>query len=397
VAIEFNPRSTEFHSDPWPVYQRLREEAPVYRQEKLGFWALSRYEDVRNALYTWETYSNQGGVVIGEGSFFKPFLLILDPPDHTRLRRLMVDILTPRRFLELEPVVRAQASRLLEEGLKDGSIDLATDFAARLPMSIIGRLLGVPEEMDQQFIDWGHSIGNIEEDSPEDGRRAVESIQNIYKYYDRTFDERAGQHPKDDVIGKIVELESAGEISRDEAIGFGFLITIAGSETTTRLICNTLHLLETHPDQKSALLDDASLIPGALEEALRFDSPTYLETRTLKHDVELHGESMRAGDQVALLFNSANHDDAQFEDAQAFNIYRQLKPTDHLAFGAGVHACIGVQLARMEARVAFEEILNHMGRYSIDTCRAKHTFSTNQRGWRHLPAYVGSARQNHNE
>lgn len=395
TVTQFDPADPAFHHDPWPVYRELREQAPVYWSERHKFWALSRYEDCHRALREWTTYSNEGGVVVGEGSFFKPFLLILDPPYHTRLRHLMVDILTPKRFKALEPVVRNQARRLLEPHLASGRIDLVADFAALLPMSIIGRLLGIPEAMDRQFIAWGHTIGNIEEGNPEQGKQAVEAIQNIYGYYDALFDERSQQpNPGDDVVGKIVELEHSGDINRDEAIGFGFLITIAGSETTTRLLGNMVHHLERHPAAKAALLADPALIPGAVEETLRFDSPTYLETRTLKQDVNLHGQTMRAGDKVAVLFNSANHDERQFRDPERFDIHREMGLNDHMAFGGGPHACIGVQLARMEARVAFEEIFALLGNYRPEPEGAERGFSTNQRGWRHLPVtYQPSAPQ----
>lgn len=386
MTIEFDPRSFEFHKNPWAIYQDLHDQAPAFWNEKHQFWALSRFEDVKNALHDWETYSNEGGVVIGEGSFFKPFLLIMDPPYHTRLRHLMVDILTPKRFRDMEPAIRARAIELLEPHLASGKIDLAADFAAKLPMSIVGRLLGIPESMDAKFVEWGHAIGNIDgAGGEEEGRRAVESIQKIYQYYDTIFDERMVETPKDDVIGKIVELEKSGDLTRDEAIGFGFLITIAGSETTTRLIGNMINLLELHPEQKQDLLTDNSIIAGAVEETLRYDSPTYLETRTLKRDVQLHGETMRTGDKVALLFNAANHDARQFDDPGTYNIHRNLKVIDHMAFGGGPHACIGVQLARMEARVAFEEIFRLLGDYQLDRDNAKHTFSTNQRGWLKLP------------
>lgn len=195
-------------------------------------------------------------------------------------------------------------------------------------MAIIGRLLGVPKEMDEQLIAWGHSIGNIEHGSADDGRRAVEGIQNIYAYYNSVFDERLATTPRDDVIGKVVALELAGELNRDEAIGFGFLITIAGSETTTRLIGNLAVLLERHADAKTELLDDHILVQSAIEEALRYDSPTYLETRTLACDIELHGQSLRAGEQVALLFNAANHDERQFEAPERFDIHRPGRTTD---------------------------------------------------------------------
>lgn len=382
----FNPRSAEFHRNPWKVYKQLRSESPVFWNEEHQFWALSRFDDVRSALYDWETYSNQGGVVVGDGGFFKPFLLIMDPPYHTRLRRLMVDILTPRRFNSLEQVVRQQARQLLLAHKDKGSIDLAADFSALLPMSIIGRLLGIPEDMDKQFVAWGHAIGNIDgTGSKEQGRRAVEAIGHIYQYYDCAFDERLLAPARDDVIGKIVELEKSGEIDRDEAIGFGFLITIAGSETTTRLIANMIKLLDLHPQFKADLLADHSRIPGAVEETLRYDSPTYLETRTLKKDVQLHGCVMRAGDKIALLFNSANHDERHFDGPDNYDIYRQMKLTDHLAFGGGPHACIGVQLARMEARVAFEEIFKLLGDYQLQSDQLQQTFSTNQRGWLKLP------------
>lgn len=385
-VLEFDPRSPDFHRDPWSVYKRMREEAPAYWSEQYQFWALSRFEDCRRALHEWETFSNEGGVVISDGGFFKPFLLIMDPPYHTRLRRLMVDILTPKRFTSLEPVVREQARRLLTPHLEAGSMDLAADFAALLPMAIIGRLLGVPEDMDREFIAWGHAIGNIDgAGGKEEGRRAVEAIENIYKYYDSTFDERLLQIEQDDVIGKIVALEKDGEITRDEAIGFGFLITIAGSETTTRLIGNMVDQLDQHSHFKTELMADYSLIDSAVEETLRFDSPTYLETRTLKQDVELHGQQLKSGQKVAILFNAANHDTAQFEDPDHYDIHRKMKLTDHMAFGGGPHACIGVQLARMEARVAFEEIFSLLGDYQLDRENQQHTFSTNQRGWLKLP------------
>ncbi|MEH6548395.1 MAG: cytochrome P450 [Pseudomonadales bacterium] len=391
-AVEFDPRSPDFHRDPWSTYQAMHNDAPVYWSEQYQFWALSRFDDVRTALHDWETFSNEGGVVVGEGSFFKPFLLIMDPPYHTRLRRLMVDILTPRRFTSLEFVVREQAQRLLKPHLDKGEIDLAADFGALLPMSIIGRLLGIPEAMDKQFIAWGHAIGNIDgTGGKEEGRRAVEAIQNIYQYYDEAFDQRQLEPTKDDVIGKIVALEQSGEINRDEAIGFGFLITIAGSETTTRLIGNMINLLDLHPTFKQDLLGDNSLIPSAVEETLRYDSPTYLETRTLKKDAELHGQIMKAGDKIALLFNAANHDKRRFEEPDRYDIYRTMKLTGHMAFGGGPHACIGVQLARMEARVAFEEVFRLLGDYQLDRERAEHSFSTNQRGWLKLPVSFKAA------
>jgi len=381
----FEPRSPDFHLNPLPIYKTMRDSAPACWHPGENYWVLSRFEDVRKALFDWETFSNQGGVVIGEGSFFKPFLLIMDPPYHTRLRQLMVDILTPKRFRELEPAIRERARALLAPGLAAGTLDLAADVAARLPMAIIGRLLGVPEAMDEQLIAWGHAIGNIEHGSAEDGRRAVDSIQKIYAYYDRVFDERQAGTPTDDVIGRIVQLERSGELDRDEAIGFGFLITIAGSETTTRLIGNLAVLLERHPQAKGELLDDHTLVTGAIEEALRFDSPTYLETRTLGRDLQLHGQTLREGEQVALLFNAANHDERQFKEPERFDIHRTLKVTDHLAFGGGVHACIGVQLARLEARILFEELFSLAPDYTLDLASARHTYSTNQRGWRSLP------------
>jgi cytochrome P450 len=299
----------------------------------------------------------------------------------------MIDILTPKRFSSLEPVVREQARALLLRHRDAGKIDLAEDFAALLPMSIIGRLLGIPEDMDRKFIAWGHAIGNIDEaGGKEEARLAVEAIQSVYQYYDEEFDRRL-QAPQgqDDVIGKIVTLEINGDINRDEAIGFGFLITIAGSETTTRLIGNMIHMLDLHPQFKADLMTDPSLLPSAIEETLRYDSPTYLETRSLKHDTELHGQTMKAGDKVALLFNSGNHDEDRFDDPDRYDIYRQLKLTDHMAFGGGPHACIGVQLARMEARVAFEEVFSLLGDYQLQRDQSEHTFSTNQRGWLKLP------------
>lgn len=377
VYDPFDPRMTD---DPYTVYARMRNEAPVYYNSDLDLWALSRFDDVWNAVHDPGTFSSQDAIAVQDprnadtdalaaggvdvdallrgSSEVAPMMIMLDPPRHDELRDLVKRAFTPRRVGQLEPRVREIARDLLSEFVDDGSCDLTAQYAGPLPTIVIAEMLGVPIEDRQQFRAWSNSLVTIDFNSSELTIEGMTAFAELWAYFGDIVDDRT-KNPGDDLISALILAEVDGvRLERNELLGFCVLLLLAGNETTTNLISNASVLLARHPDQRRLLVEDPSLIPGAIEEFLRFDSPVQALGRIVKKDAEVHGVTIPEGSRLALVFGSANHDEREFEDPERFDVTR--KTDRHLAFGHGLHYCLGASLARLEAKIAFEELLTHI-------------------------------------
>lgn len=386
MKVYFDPFDHDTHDNPYPIYRALRDEAPAYYNEKFGFWVLSRYDDCFAALRDFKTYCNRFGQTLEPTApGLLPILLLLDPPDHTRLRKVVSRVLTPERVAHLEQPIRELAIELLAPFKDKGHIDIIGDFSAKLPMAIIARLLQVPRADEDMLRGWTDDAVHRDDGVFKMPERGVQSCQKLFGYFHELIEDRKKHldDSNDDLLSLLIRANQAGDISYDETLGFCFLLAIAGNETTTKLIGNVMYQLDAHPDQRKLLFDDLSLLPAAIEEVMRFDGPTQMQARTLTRDVELHGQTMREGDKVAILFVSANRDERHYKDAEVFDIRRN--PRDHLGFGGGIHACIGAALARLEVKVACEEIFKVMPDFAVEQAGLERMHSPNVRGFTRVP------------
>ena len=381
--VRFNPYSYEFHADPFPVYRQLRDEAPAYHDDDLGFWALSRYDDVVRALHDPDTFCSRFGITLEEGNSL-PMMLTTDPPDHTALRRLVSRAFTPRRIADLEPAIRKLASNYLD-GLSDRSCaDLIVDYAAPLPMDVISRLLGVPDGDQEELRGWSDALLHRAEGDIEVTPAGIDAAYQLYKYFSAFVAERRAS-PRDDFAAALVSAESEGEyLTNDQVVGFLFLLIIAGNETTTKLLGNCLLAMQGFPSERAKVIAEPDRIPDAVEEILRFEGSTQVMARTLTRDVELHGRTMPTGHKVLLLLGSANRDERVWDRADVYDIDRSW-PTHHVAFGHGIHVCLGAALARLEMRVGLEEFLARHPGYEIDERALERVHSGNVRGYSRMP------------
>jgi cytochrome P450 len=390
--MEFNPYDPGLHEDPYPVYRRLRDEFPVHHNPKLRFWTLSRYADVFEALQAPDLFISGKGVAVGapEGddealTAGVPLLITTDRPRHTQLRALVSRAFTPRRVARLEPRIRAIARSLLDDvkGLRE--FDLVREFSAPLPTIVIAELLGVPSRDQEWFKEKSTEVAQFDPTAP-GGAQNREAALELGSYLAQVLAERRSE-PRDDLLSALVAAEIEGQrLSEPELIGFAFLLLVAGNETTTNLISNAAILLDRHRDQRRLLLEDRSRISTAVEEFLRYDSPVQGLARTTTAPVTLHGVTIPEDGKVLLLFGAANHDERAIPDAERLDVLRD--PNPHLAFGFGAHFCLGANLARLEARVAFEELLERFPDYRMTESRVKRTSSGPIRGALALPVAV---------
>ena len=387
-ALHFDPYAYEFHEDPYPLYARLRAEAPAYRNEELGFWALSRHADVLQGFKDWQHFSNRNGVSLDLDAFHANAettmsFLAMDPPRHDRLRALVSRGFTPRRIAELEPSVRAMAARFLDACIETRDCDFIRDFAGKLPMDVISEMLGVPEADRATLRTWADLVVHREEGVRELPATAAQSALRMLHYFTEMIADRR-KHPRDDLTGALLAAEIDGDRLDDrEIIGFLFLMVVAGNETTTKLLGNALYWLWRNPSERDRLRADPALVPRWVEETLRYDNSTQALARLVVQDVELHGQKLRAGDRVVLLVGAGNRDERVFPDADRFDLLRDTSAS--LAFGQGVHFCLGASLARLEGRVALEEIWKRIPHYEIDPAGLVRVHSVNVRGFSALP------------
>jgi cytochrome P450 len=386
--LRYSPFDPAIIVDPYPVYRELRDEAPVYWSAEARSWVLSRYDDVSAALTDPTTYSSASGVYptppgVDMTELFLPMLVMSDPPRHTQLRQLVSRAFTPRRIGGLDSTVHAVAHELLDQIPSSGSWDFVSGFSGPLPAIVIADMLGVPREDRDRFRAWSTTLVQSNPMLGEVGT-GMEAAASLYDYFGSFLAERRA-HPKDDLMTALVQAEVEGEhLSEEELLGFCFLLLVAGHETTTNLLSNGVALLADHPEIRDQLRADPDLVPLAVEELLRYDSPVQGIGRTLTREVELYGQQMKPGESVLLLFGSANRDDRAFPDAEVFDISRSPEP--HVALGRGIHFCLGAALARMEARIALDALLASPAfSWEADLAGAERLRSGPIRGFASLP------------
>jgi cytochrome P450 len=383
-VVRFNPYAYEFHDDPFPVYRRLRDDAPCYHDTELSFWALSRYDDVVAALHDPDTFCSRHGITLEPGNPL-PMLLTTDPPAHTGLRRLVSRAFTPRRIAALEPSIRALSQQYLDALDGRHEADLIGDYAALLPMDVISKMLGVPRADQQQLRHWSDALLHREEGVPDVTPEGIEAATHLYKYFSAFVADRRAHRSGDDFTSALIAAEPDGEaLSDEQVVGFLFLLIIAGNETTTKLLGNCLLAMQRFPNERKKVLADFGRIPDAVEETLRYEGSTQLMARTATRDVEMHGECIAQGAKVLLLLGSANRDERVWQHADVFDIDRPW-PAHHVGFGHGIHVCLGAALARLEMRVSLEELLGRFPSYELDEHGLERVHSGNVRGYSRMP------------
>lgn len=380
--MHYDPFAYEVHEDPYPIYRRLRDEAPVWHNDELGFWTLARYEDVLHASVDWATFSSAQGTTL-EG-VFGPMIISMDPPDHTRLRKVVSRAFTPRRIAELEVFVRDLTRDCLEPLVSQGEADVVHDLSARVPIHVISELLGLPGEHRETVRELSDRLLHREPDQRTMAEDNLAAGRELGILVWQVVDERrrrplAGTHDPADLIGVLME----AELPDEELIGFCLLLAVAGNETVTKLVANAAIALHRFPDQRKLLLDDTALVPNAVEETLRWDAPSQFQGRTLTRDVELHGVTMPAGDFVLLLTGSANRDEREYDEPERFDARRLIDRP--LGFGHGPHVCLGAALARLETRIAIDELLRLFPDFEVDEANVVRMHSSNVRGLSSVP------------
>jgi cytochrome P450 len=354
--------------DPYPVYQRLRDEAPCYRHPERGVWVLSRFDDIVAAAKDWETFSSAGGTGNDVDDTYQLFLPAgdlpaADPPLHTRLRAALRLAFSPSALrVRFEPAVRSKVHELVDGFVDAGRADFAYDLARPLPATTMFTWFGFPEDDHPQLLAW---FGDMLQRTA--GERALPAVALAARDRLRVYVQDAARErrraPSDDLMTFLVQAEAAGQLSADELLGSSLLLFVAGITTTSGLISNSLLHLARYPDQREILVRDAAVLPSAIEELLRFDAPLQALIRTTTRDTEVAGAVIPAGVQVLLVWASANRDERRWRDPDRLDLRRE--PQRHVAFGEGIHHCLGAPLARLEARIVFEELFRRIPDYEV--------------------------------
>ena len=389
--VYYDPYDVDIEADPYPVYRRLREEAPLYYNEPHDFFAVSRFADVERCLLDPKTFiSGRGGIIelIRAGIEMPSGVLIFeDPPIHTMHRRMLSRVFSPKRVAALEPKIREFCARSLDPLVGAGEFDFIADLGAQMPMRVIGMLLGIPEQ-DQEAV--RDSVDrNLRTKAGEPMKVSADFVdgQMFADYIDWRAD-----HPSDDIMTELLQAEFEDEtgtvrrLTRDEVLTYLTVVAGAGNETTTRLIGWTGKVLADHPDQRQELVRDRSLIPNAIEELLRFEPPAHHMARYVTRDVEVHGQSVPEGSIMMLLPGAANRDDRRFPDGDRFDIHREIGQP--LTFGYGIHFCLGAALARLEGQLALDELLDRFPTWEVDVDRATIAPTSTVHGWETLPVFT---------
>jgi cytochrome P450 len=393
--VYYDPYDVDINANPYPIFKRLRDEAPIYYNDRHRFWALSRHADVEKAFVNWEVFSSSRGdileVVQSNMQLPSGTLLWEDPPLHTKHRGLMSRVFTPRRMSALEDQVRAYCRSCLDPLVGNERFDFVQDLGAQMPMRVIGMLLGIPESDQSMIRDHADKVLRTDPGKPleVDGASVVRG--SLFSDY---IEWRA-HHPSDDLMTALLNAEfedDKGEIrtlTRQEVLTYTEVIAGAGNETTGRLIGWLGKVLGDHPDQRRQIAGDRSLIPPTIEETLRFEPTGPHVARYVAQDVECYGTTVPAGSAILLLVGSANRDDRRYTDPDRFDIHRNEGP--HITFGYGLHYCLGANLARLEGRVALDEVLNRFPDWEVDYDHLSLAPTSTVRGWETLPVLIGVA------
>lgn len=390
-----DPYDYDFHEDPYPYYRRLRDEAPLYRNENLNFWALTRHADVHSGFRNSVALSNRLGVSLDPISrtpeaYRTMSFLAMDDPGHLRLRTLVSKAFTPRRIRELEARVVELSREHLDTALQSESFDYIAEFAGKLPMDVISEFVGVPQQDRQHLRALADTVMHREDGVTDVPQAALTAAMEMLVYYAGMVAERRKQ-PTDDLTSALLDAEIGGDRLRDDEImAFLFLMVVAGNETTTKLLGNALYWGSRHPDQITGVYADHSLIPLWVEETLRYDTSSQILAREVAQDIDFYGTTLQPGDTLLLVPGSANRDERVFDRPDEFRIGRDIG-SKLLSFGSGAHFCLGAHLARMEARVALTELLHRIRDYQVDENCSVRVHSSNVRGFAKLPITVTKA------
>jgi cytochrome P450 len=390
--LVLDPYDYDFHEDPYPYYKRLRDQAPLYHNEELGFWALSRHRDVLQGFRNSTTLSNRDGVSLdpisrGPHASKTMSFLAMDDPAHLRLRTLVSKGFTPRRIRELEPRVTELAVQHLDtmlENADSGIVDYVGEFAGKLPMDVISELMGVPVEDRDRIRAMADGVMHREDGVNDVPQAAIEASINLMVYYQEMIADRR-KKPSDDLTTALLEAEIDGDrLTDDEVLGFLFLMVIAGNETTTKLLANAAFWGHKNPDQLIPIYADLERVPLWVEETLRYDTSSQLLARVVSGELNLYDTAIPDGDILLLLPGSAHRDERVFENPDDYVIGREIG-SKLMSFGSGAHFCLGAHLARMEARVALTELFKRIRGYEVDEANAVRVHSSSVRGFAHLP------------
>lgn len=379
--FEYDPYSYEIHEDPYPIYRRMRDEAPVYHNPRLDFFALTRFEDCHAALVDWQTYSSADGTVLelmGRSELAGSLIIFMDPPKQTRYRNLVSKSFTPARIRALEPRIREIARAHLRRLEGRSRFDGVKEFTALLPMDVISSMLGIPEADRDRVRGWSNDLLHREPGNPLPTAQGLASLAALMEYFAEQIEDRR-RHPRDDMMSDLVGAEVDGQrLSDAELRGFLNLLATAGNETVTKLLASALYWLDRFPDQRRILVREPAVVANAVEELLRFDPPSHYQGRTLTRDVVLHGRRMPKGARVAVVNGASGRDERRFPDPDRLDVRRAIE--FHLGFGYGRHICLGAFLARTESRIALEEFLARWPEYGVPAQGVERMHSSNVRG-----------------
>ncbi len=384
--MEFDPYSEVFFDDPYDLYREMRDDAPVYRNDHYGFWALSRYDDVVNAHRDWQTFTSTHGITIdmltapNARDMAQGSIIFMDPPDHDHLRGLVSRVFTPKAVAALEPMIRGLVHQALA-ALDGPEMDLVANFSAPFPVEVISVILGVPEADRQQIRHWTDAVLHREPGNPKPTQAGMEAMLHQVGYlYELAAEKR--RHPTDDMFSALIETG----LTDEEVAGFGGLLAAAGSETVTKLIGNGVVLFSRNRGEWAKVCADPSFLVPAVEEILRYWAPSQYQGRWSTADTTWHGVTIPAEQPVLLLTGAANRDERAYPDPDRFDVSRPLKL--NVGFGHGIHTCLGAALARLESRIAFEEIATRWPDYEVDEAGCRRVHMSNVAGYSNVPVRV---------
>ena len=389
--LYYDPYDYEIDAHPHPAWKRMRDEAPLYWNDRYGFFALSRFQDVLQASTDADTFSSAHGTVLElmkEEEYPYPMMIFRDPPEHTQLRKLVSNAFSPRRIAALEDGIRRIAASYLDQFVGSGGFDYVADFGAKLPMMVIGAMLGVPEGDREQIRIWTDETMHRRPGETDNTERMADVHHRLWGYFGRYVVERRTV-PRDDMMTDLIEAEIRGEdgssrrLNDAELLSFIGLLSGAGNETVARLLGWSGATLARYPAERAKLVSTPSLIPNGVEELLRFEAPSPVQGRWVTRDVELHGQCVPAGSKMLLITGSAGRDEREYAAPDRFDVERAIER--HVTFGYGIHFCLGASLARMEGRIALEETFRRFPEWDVEWDRATMVHTSTVRGWEKLP------------
>jgi len=391
-SVYWDPYDTDIDTSPYAIWRRLRDEAPLYRNDQYDFFALSRFADVQAVHSDPRTFLSGRGTVLemmgSDLSATSGMIIFLDPPEHDTLRALVSRAFTPKRVTAFEDRIRDVCRTYLDPFVGSDGFDYVQDFATQLPSTVISMLLGVPEDEREEVRRHIDTVFHIEP-----GVGMINDVSFgaqiwLHQYISAQLAERR-RRPRDDMFSALVEAEitdadgNRRRLTDEEGAGFANLLISAGTETVARLLGWGSVILAQHPDQRAELAADAALLPAAVEELLRFEAPSPVQGRWVTRDTEFHGQTVPAGSKLLILTGSAGRDERRYPDPDRFDIHR--KQEGHVSFGFGIHFCLGAALARLEGRIGLQETLARFPEWQVDYDRAVRQHTSTVRGWSSVP------------